>query len=67
MKECKWPLQIRTPFGLEGHNSRQIMAVIGLETDDQPGRHSTSKEEMRYPGSTKQVYALAWNTFVGIE
>ena len=43
------------------------MAVIGLEPDDQPGRHSTSKEEMRYPGSTKQVYALAWNTFVGIE
>ena len=39
MKECKWPLQIRTPFGLEGHNSRQIMAVIGLEPDDQPGRH----------------------------
>ena len=56
MKECKWPLQIRIAIGLEGHNSRQIMAVIGLETDDQPRRHSTSKEEISYPGSTIENY-----------
>jgi len=43
MNECKWPLQLRIAFGLEGHNSRQIMSVIGLGTNDQPVDTFTSE------------------------